>query len=82
MKFFLLNSERGLWYDCRCGRFENFELASQFRIKLELSDSNLNLEASQVPRNLLSILLRYADFYTAMGRIFRGGGRTGHVTQR
>ena len=29
----LLNSERGLWYDGRCGWFENFESARHFRIE-------------------------------------------------
>ena len=37
---FLLNSERGLWYDCRFGWFENLESARHFWIESELSDSN------------------------------------------
>ena len=49
LKFFLLNSERGLWYDGRCGWFKNFESASHFRIESVSSDANSNLEASQVP---------------------------------
>ena len=36
LKFFL-NSERGLWYEGRCGWLENFESARRFRI-----DSNRN----------------------------------------
>ena len=44
---FLLNSENSLWYDGRCGRFENFESARHFRIESKASDSNL--EYSQVP---------------------------------
>jgi len=47
---YLLNSELGLWYDCKFGWFENFE-SCHFRIESELSDSNLN-RISKLRRSL------------------------------
>ena len=49
---FLLNSENSLWYDGRCGRFENFESARHFRIESEASDSNSN-RISNIRRSLV-----------------------------
>jgi len=61
LKFFLLNSERCLWYDGRCCLFENFESARHFRIEsnrigIVRFEFESNLEASQVP-SLYSILI-------------------------
>jgi len=48
---FLLNSERGLWYDGRCSWFENFESALHFWIESESSGSNSN-KISKLRRSL------------------------------
>jgi len=37
----LLNSERGLWYDGRCGCFKKFESAHHFRVESESQVPNL-----------------------------------------
>jgi len=45
-----LNSESSLWYDGRCGRFENFESARHFRIESNRNRPiRIRIESSQVP---------------------------------
>ena len=61
VEIFLLNSERGLWYDGRCGWFENFESAifksaRHFRIESESSDLKSN-RILKLCRSLIIIIV-------------------------
>ena len=64
MEVYILNVSppgNSLWYDGRCGRFENFESARHFRIESKASDSNSNLEYSQVPNVYVCIKQTYSS---------------------
>ena len=60
---FLFNSERGLWYDGRCGWFKNFESARHFRIE---SNRNrpIRIRILKIRRSLLVLMVGW--YYIAV----------------
>ena len=54
VRFFLLNSERGLWYDGRCSWFENFWISPSLLNWIDSSDLNSN-QISKLCRSLIKI---------------------------